>query len=323
MNEQFGEVDKQMGNVRSELDLLKEASVSHTKSITKLVTSKVEIVAFKEKTRELDITCDKLKNEIDASNEDRHNQHREMLSKLDTEAKRIESNMTRLDTKVRQDITNLEKRRKATTDHLDDIFQSRLKEVREVCAKMQQEKCDTFEMDEINSELTAELKQTQDSLQIVNSKVDVTKREFDDFVTSFQERVGKFEEEVGKRLVQAKLEFQLDNQKTEEGYLASTKMLNILQTELGDFIDENGRHVSLLQHDHQGIKEGIIMLDHDKGQIQKNMRHFVDEYQSYVDEMDTWTNDVTTKISNILQSMEPTKVLLAYIGLLLLLFTNW
>ena len=83
-------------------------------------------------------------------------------------------------------------------------------------------------------------------------RYDVTKIEFDQFTKAFQNRVKIFEEEVGKKLVQQKLNVQLDLQKSEEGYLASTKMLSILQRELGDFIEQNGRHVSILQHDHQG-----------------------------------------------------------------------
>lgn len=77
----------------------------------------------------------------------------------------------------------------------------------------------------------------------MNGKLDVTKRQFDEFVEVHQKRVGEFEQAFGKALVDTKLEFQLETQKTEEGYLASTKMLKILQKELGDFIDQNGRHV--------------------------------------------------------------------------------
>ena len=65
-------------------------------------------------------------------------------------------------------------------------------------------------------------------------------------IFSSQERLKSFEEAVGKSLVQAKLEFQLGGAKTEEGYIASTKLLHLMQKELGDFMASNGRHVGFL-----------------------------------------------------------------------------
>ena len=95
----------------------------------------------------------------------------------------------------------------------------------------------------VKASKSPQIKTSQDAVEILNTKYDLTKREFGSFVKAFQGRLGTFEEAVGKSLVQAKLEFQLEGAKTEEGYLAATKLLHLLQKELGDFMDSNGRHV--------------------------------------------------------------------------------
>lgn len=66
--------------------------------------------------------------------------------------------------------------------------------------------------------------------------------------------------------------------------------------------------VSLLQHDHQGLKEAVILLDQEKANIQKNLRQFVAEYQKYIDEMDQWSGGINTKLTNVLEAMHPTRM---------------
>lgn len=66
--------------------------------------------------------------------------------------------------------------------------------------------------------------------------------------------------------------------------------------------------MSLLQHDHQGIKEGIFQLDSEKQVLQKSLKHFAEEYKSYVGEMEQFNFDVNSKINGILASMEPTRM---------------
>ena len=55
-------------------------------------------------------------------------------------------------------------------------------------------------------------------------------------------------------------------------------------------------------------KEGVILLDQEKSNIQRNLRQFVGEYQSYIDEMDVWIGNVNTKLTNVLEAMNPTRM---------------
>ncbi|CAD7940774.1 unnamed protein product [Amoebophrya sp. A120] len=287
---------------------VKESVSDSSRDVARLKTEKVDVAKFQETVDKLATRCSKLESELEAANAARDKMHHELLTRIDADAASTDQTIRRLDTRVRQDITNIEARRKIFNEELDKLLELRLSEIKSLCGKIEGEKADILELEDARAGLASEVETLANGLGVVNAKHDVTKGQFDEFVEVHQKRVTEFEQEFGKALVQAKLEFRLDSQKTEEGYLASTKMLNILQKELGDFINQNGRHISLLQHEHQGLKEGLLLLDSAKNTITKNMKTFAGDYQAFVDEQDHWNEDATKKITNILQAMQPTKL---------------
>ena len=156
--------------------------------------------------------------------------------------------------------------------------------------------------------LHLEMKNVQDAVEVVQARDDEIQHQINDFTGSIQKRQSEFETEFGNTLVASKLETKLAITRSEEVGIANGKMLDHLQTELHDFMDSSGKHTSVLRHDHQGIKEGISMLDAAKKGLKSNLKKFGEEYGSYVDEMDKWSSTVNTKITDILNAMEPTKM---------------
>ncbi|CAD7971228.1 unnamed protein product [Amoebophrya sp. A25] len=295
-------------NIKKGFQSVKESVSESTRDVGRLKSEKLDVSKFQAAVDTLTKRCESLESELKVSNDARDKIHRELLTRIDADTVSNSEAMQRLDHRVRQDMTNMEARRKAYNEELDQLLELRLAEIRAVVGKVEGEKADILEVEDVRAGVSTELKTLENGLAVVNGKYDVVKKEHDEFVEVHQNRVAEFEKEFGKALVQTKLEFQLESQKTEEGYLASTKMLNVLQKELGDFVTQNGRHISLLQHEHQGLKEGILLLDSAKNTMSKNMKSFVGDYQGFVDEQDIWNEDATKKITNILQAMQPTKL---------------
>lgn len=56
--------------------------------------------------------------------------------------------VTRIDSRIRQDMSNMEARRKAFNEELDKLLELRLSEIRSVCAKVEGEKADILELED-------------------------------------------------------------------------------------------------------------------------------------------------------------------------------
>lgn len=287
---------------------LRQECSDNESGIRRLETKKVDVVPFEDATRNLEAGLNKVSSDLKRGMEKMENDFADTKKEVSEKLKKMAENIYMLEARLRNDMDDTETRWKKKVAHVEEVWELRLQEVKAYWTQMSEEKADVLEVEELDEGLTADLKNCEQGMVVLNSKYDVVKKEFNDFVDAFQSRVKTFEGEVGKRIVESKVDFKLECQKCTESYITAKKCLDTIQKQLCDFMQMNGNHVAVLQHDHQGMKESLLLLDSEKVNLQRNVNKFVVEYQAYVDDMDTWGAGVNKKIVNIVQAMEPTKM---------------
>jgi len=98
---------------------------------------------------------------------------------------------------------------------------------------------------------------------------------------------------------------QVDSQ---EGLAATTKMLHALRDDAVAFREKMAKYVSLLQHSSDSQGDALTALEAQRGRIRTDLDSLIGDHKAYTVDMDSWADDVRTKVERLFRAMEPARV---------------
>jgi chromosome segregation ATPase len=138
----------------------------------------------------------------------------------------------------------------------------------------------------------------------LHAKYDVSKQELNFFQTRLAEQRDWAEEQIAELRTAAKAA-QVD---TRETTTVTTKMLHALRDDAVGFREKMAGYISTLQRSADSQGDAISTLETQRSRIRKELDGLFTDHQAYVEDMDSWANDVRLKVERLFRALEPSRV---------------
>jgi len=138
----------------------------------------------------------------------------------------------------------------------------------------------------------------------LHAKYDVTKQEMNFFQTRLAEEHDWAKEQIAELRTAAKAA-QVD---TRETTTVTTKMLHALRDDAVGFREKVAGYISTLQKSADSQGDAISTLETQRSRIRKELDGLFTDHQAYVEDMDSWANDVRLKVERLFRALEPSRV---------------
>jgi len=138
----------------------------------------------------------------------------------------------------------------------------------------------------------------------MHMKQDVTKQE----MTFVQSKLLEQREWSQRQLTEVATAMRAVQVDSQEGLAATTKMLHALRDDAVAFREKMAKYVSLLQHSSDSQGDALTALEAQRGRIRTDLDSLIGDHKAYTVDMDSWADDVRTKVERLFRAMEPARV---------------
>lgn len=214
---------------------------------------------------------------------------------------------------VQKSFEQLEKRTEATFLQLNDRIEEMGRVERARLATLEKEGADGVararlecraETERLRMDYEKDSSRLELDLGDLHAKYDVSKQEMNFFQTRLAEQRDLAEEQIAELRTAAKAA-QVD---TRESTTVTTKMLHALRDDAVGFREKVAGYISTLQRSTDSQGDAISTLETQRGRIRKELDNLFTDHQSYVEDMDSWANDVRLKVERLFRALEPSRV---------------
>lgn len=296
------QLEEMGGNLGAQIEKLREEDENLRRSLGELDTHH---------TTQRDTAVDALKaTEIAQLSTD----NAALRAKLDSEAKSLREHHVVLHGELTQKLAALDKELTMNIEDRDEAVNKRVDEkiVEDATkiANIEQRLVNMVsdvrkELEQVSAtaqdDVISATKDLGDTLKSVNEKQEITKQATDSALDRLNEL------SASTKNVQSTIQMQMQAVQIQahEGTSANTRMLQDLREDQVRYRDKISKHISVLQIDTGNQAEAVATLEQQKKRLRLEFDAMSEDYKEYVTDMDTWTKDIKTKVTQLFKGLEP------------------
>merc|ERR1711881_15435 len=125
---------------------------------------------------------------------------------------------------------------------------------------------------------------------------------------SCQNRLTDAQSQMLRKIAETQMQLQAVQIQSMEGISASTRMLNDLKEDQAGFREKIAKHISVLQLDNGNQSEAIAIMEQQKKRLRLEFDAVAEDYKEYVNDMDSFNQELKMRVDRLFKSMQPTKV---------------
>ncbi|CAK0818025.1 unnamed protein product [Prorocentrum cordatum] len=214
---------------------------------------------------------------------------------------------------IQRGFEQLEKRTEATFLQLNDRIEEMGRVERARLATLEKEGADGVararsecraETERLRMDYERDSSRLELDLGDLHAKYDVSKQELNFFQTRMAEQRDWAEAQIAELRTAAKAA-QVDARETTT---VTTKMLHALRDDAIAFREKMAGYISTLQRSTDSQGDAISTLETQRSRLRKELDGLFTDHQAYVEDMDSWANDVRLKVERLFRALEPSRV---------------